>query len=104
MRLLQGTLAERLRAGGAGIPAFYTPTAYGTMIHEGGVPLKYNPENHHIEKYSKPKSNHMFNGKEYVLEHAIRGNFAFIKGFKADYEGNLIFRWEIWFVKRKFVM
>jgi len=81
-----------LRAGGAGIPAFYTPTAYGTMIHEGGVPLKYNPENHHIEKYSKPKSNKTFNGKEYVLENAIRGNFAFIKGYKADYEGNLIFR------------
>lgn len=62
------------------------------MIHEGGVPLKYNPETHHIEKYSKPKSSQMFNGKEYILEHAIRGNFAFIKGYKADYEGNLIFR------------
>ena len=40
----QGTLAERLRAGGAGIPAFYTPTAYGTLIHEGGAPIKYNPD------------------------------------------------------------
>ena len=40
----QGTLAERIRAGGAGIPAFFTPTAYGTLIHEGGAPIKYNPD------------------------------------------------------------
>ena len=42
--MIQGTLAERLRAGGAGIPAFYTPTAYGTLIHEGGAPIKYNSD------------------------------------------------------------
>ncbi len=90
---VQGTLAERIRAGGAGIPAFYTPTAMGTLIHEGGVPLKYTAENHHIEKSSKPKSSQLFAGKEYVLEHAIKGNFAFIKAYKADPEGNLIFRW-----------
>lgn len=42
--LLQGSLAERVRAGGAGIPAFYTPTAYGTMVHLGGVPIKYNSD------------------------------------------------------------
>lgn len=41
---VQGTLAERIRAGGAGIPAFFTPTGYGTLIHEGGAPIKYNPE------------------------------------------------------------
>ncbi len=41
---IQGTLAERCRAGGAGIPAFFTPTAYGTLIHEGGAPIKYNPD------------------------------------------------------------
>ena len=40
----QGTLAERVRAGGAGIPAFYTPTAYGTLVHQGGVPIKYNTD------------------------------------------------------------
>lgn len=41
---LQGTLAERIRAGGAGIPAFFTPTGYGTLIHEGGAPIKYSPD------------------------------------------------------------
>ena len=44
MILFQGTLAERIRAGGAGVPAFYTPTAYGTLIHEGGAPIKYNSD------------------------------------------------------------
>lgn len=62
------------------------------MIQEGGVPIKYTPENHHIEKYSKPKSVQVFDDKEYVLEHAIKGNFAFVKAYKADTEGNLIFR------------
>lgn len=86
-------MAERIRAGGAGIPAFYTPTAFGTMVHEGGVPVKYNPQNSHIETYSDKKPTHTFGGKEYVLEEAIRGNFAFIKAFKADSEGNVIFRY-----------
>jgi 3-oxoacid CoA-transferase subunit A len=69
----QGTLAERLRAGGAGIPAFYTPTGYGTMVAEG-------------------KETRVFEGRHYVLERAIRGNFAFIKAWKGDRWGNLIYR------------
>lgn len=69
----QGTLAERLRAGGAGIPAFYTPTGVGTMVAEG-------------------KETREFDGRQYVLERAIRGNFAFIKGWKGDRWGNLIYR------------
>jgi 3-oxoacid CoA-transferase subunit A len=69
----QGTLAERLRAGGAGIPAFYTPTGYGTMIAEG-------------------KETREFDGRNYVLERALRGDFAFIKARKGDRWGNLIFR------------
>jgi 3-oxoacid CoA-transferase subunit A len=69
----QGTLAERLRAGGAGIPAFYTPTGYGTMVAEG-------------------KETRVFDGRHYVLERAIRGNFAFIKAWKGDRWGNLIYR------------
>jgi 3-oxoacid CoA-transferase subunit A len=68
----QGTLAERLRAGGAGIPAFYTPTGYGTMIAEG-------------------KETREFDGRSCVLERAIRGDFAFIKAWKGDRWGNLIF-------------
>ena len=69
----QGTLAERLRAGGAGIPAFFTPTGFGTMVAEG-------------------KETRDFDGRQYVLERAIRGNFAFVKAWKGDRWGNLIYR------------
>jgi 3-oxoacid CoA-transferase subunit A len=69
----QGTLAERLRAAGAGIPAFYTPTGYGTMVAEG-------------------KETREFDGRHFVLERALRGDFAFIKAWKGDRWGNLIFR------------
>jgi 3-oxoacid CoA-transferase subunit A len=69
----QGTLAERLRAGGAGIPAFYTPTGFGTMVAEG-------------------KETREFDGRPCVLERALRGNFAFIKAWKGDHWGNLIYR------------
>jgi 3-oxoacid CoA-transferase subunit A len=69
----QGTLSERLRAGGAGVPAFYTPTGYGTMVAEG-------------------KETREFDGRQYVLERALRGNFAFIKAWKGDRLGNLVYR------------
>ncbi|HJY85326.1 MAG TPA: CoA transferase subunit A [Candidatus Acidoferrales bacterium] len=69
----QGTLAERIRAGGAGIPAFFTPTGYGTMVGE-------------------KKEVREFNGRKYVLERALRGDFAFIKAWKGDRWGNLIYR------------
>jgi 3-oxoacid CoA-transferase subunit A len=69
----QGTFAERIRAGGAGIAAFYTPTGYGTMIAEG-------------------KEIREFNGKPHVLEHALRADFAFIKAWKGDRWGNLVYR------------
>ncbi len=69
----QGTLAERMRAGGAGIPGFYTPTGVGTQIAEG-------------------KETRIFEGREYVLERGIVGDFAFVKAWKGDKYGNLIFR------------
>lgn len=69
----QGTLAERLRAGGAGIPAFYTPTGVGTLVAEG-------------------KEEREFEGRKYILEKGIRGDFALIKGWKADPFGNVIYR------------
>jgi 3-oxoacid CoA-transferase subunit A len=69
----QGTFAERIRAGGAGIPAFYTPTGYGTMVAEG-------------------KETREFDGRHYVMERGIRGNFAFVKAWKGDRWGNLIYR------------
>ena len=69
----QGTLAERLRAGGAGIPGFYTPTGVGTQIAEG-------------------KEIRQFNGRDFILEKGIVGDFAFVKAWKGDKFGNLIFR------------
>ena len=69
----QGTLAERVRAGGAGIPAFFTPTGVGTLVAKG-------------------KEVRAFNGREYVLEQAITGDFAFVKAWKADKLGNLMYR------------
>ena len=69
----QGTLAERIRAGGAGIPAFFTPTGYGTLAAEG-------------------REVRDFNGRPHILVPALRGNFAFIKAWKGDRWGNLIYR------------
>lgn len=86
----QGTMAEKLRAGGAGIPAFFTPTAYGTLIHEGGAPIKYTKDGK-IEISSSPRQMQMFNGRPYIMEESITGDFALIKGLKADPYGNLIF-------------
>lgn len=86
----QGTLAERIRAGGAGIPAFFTPTAYGTLIHEGGSPIKYN-EDGSIAIASSKRLEQMFNGIPYIMEEAITGDFALIKAQKADEAGNLVF-------------
>jgi 3-oxoacid CoA-transferase subunit A len=69
----QGTLAEKMRAGGAGIPAFYTATGYGTLVGEG-------------------KDVREFNGRNYILEESIVGDFAIVKGWKADRYGNVVYR------------
>lgn len=87
----QGTLAERCRAGGAGIPAFFTPTGYGTLIHEGGAPIKYASKGV-VELQSSPREHRQFNGRDYIMEEAITGDFALIKAWKADKAGNIIFR------------
>jgi 3-oxoacid CoA-transferase len=87
----QGTLAERLRAGGAGIPAFYTPTAFGTVIQEGGFPIKYNADKT-VAITSSPRETRQFGDRQYVLEEAITGDFALIKAWKGDTAGNLVFR------------
>lgn len=87
----QGTLAERLRAGGAGIPAFYTPTGAGTAISEGGLPLRYNGDGS-VKTYSEKKEVRPFDGRDYVLERAITGDFAIVKAWKGDRFGNLLFR------------
>uniref|UniRef100_A0AAR2J9R2 Succinyl-CoA:3-ketoacid-coenzyme A transferase n=1 Tax=Pygocentrus nattereri TaxID=42514 RepID=A0AAR2J9R2_PYGNA len=87
----QGTLAERIRAGGAGIPAFFTPTGYGTLIQEGGSPIKYNKDGS-VAISSKKRQVQEFDGRHYVMEKAITGDFALIKAWKCDKAGNLVFR------------
>src|SRR6202451_4360632 len=87
----QGTLAERLRAGGAGIPAFYTPTGAGTAISDGGLPLRYAADGS-VTKHSAKKELREFNGRTYVLEPAITGDFALVKAWKGDRFGNLVYR------------
>ena len=88
----QGTLAEKIRSGGAGIPAFYTPTGVSTLIEKGGFILKYKEGTKEAEILSEPKEKKVFKGKEYVLEPTIFADFALVKAYKADKSGNLIFR------------
>ncbi|XP_066501732.1 succinyl-CoA:3-ketoacid coenzyme A transferase 1, mitochondrial-like isoform X2 [Hoplias malabaricus] len=87
----QGTLAERIRAGGAGIPAFFTATGYGTLIQEGGSPIKYNKDGS-VAIASEKREVREFNGRHYVMEKAITGDFALIKAWKCDRAGNIVFR------------
>ncbi|RDA85581.1 hypothetical protein CP532_5373 [Ophiocordyceps camponoti-leonardi (nom. inval.)] len=87
----QGTLAERCAAGGKGIPAFYTPAAFGTVVQTGDLPLR-NDANGAPAEYSYPKDVKVFNGKPYLLECSIAGDYAFVKAYKADKLGNCQFR------------
>jgi 3-oxoacid CoA-transferase len=87
----QGTLAERCRAGGAGIPAFYTPAAFGTVVQTGELALRHNPDGS-VAQYSTPRDVKVFAGKSYVMEESIKGDYAFIKAYKADRLGNVQFR------------
>ncbi|WP_067694378.1 CoA transferase subunit A [Nocardia jejuensis] len=86
----QGTLAERMRAGGAGIPAFYTPAGVGTPVAEGGLPWLYNTDGS-VATASPPKELREFNGKSYLLEEAILTDFALVHAEFGDTEGNLVF-------------
>lgn len=87
----QGTLAERLRAGGAGIPAFYTPSGVGTQIADGGLPWRYDGAGG-VAVASPPKETRDFDGRTYVLEHAIRTDFALVHAYLGDRHGNLVYR------------
>lgn len=86
----QGTLAERLRAGGAGIAAFYTPAGVGTQVAEGGLPLRYDAHGG-VALASAPKEVRDFAGRAHVLEHAIRTDFALVHAKYGDRHGNLIY-------------
>ncbi|KAL4741904.1 hypothetical protein BDV11DRAFT_182169 [Aspergillus similis] len=87
----QGTIAEKCAAGAAGVPAFYTPAAYGTIVQTGELPVRYNKDGT-VAEYSKPKETREFNGKSYILEESIFGDYALIKADKADKLGNCQFR------------
>ncbi len=91
----QGTLAERMRAGGSGIPAFFTATGVGTQVAEGGLPWRYDDSGNVIVS-SPPKDTRTFEThdgpKEFVLEEAIVADFGLVRAWKGDRHGNLIYR------------
>lgn len=86
----QGTLAEKLRAGGAGIAAFFTPTGVGTQVANGGMPWRYAPDGS-VTVASPPKEVRSFGGRDFVLEDSITTDFALIRAAVADRDGNLVF-------------
>jgi 3-oxoacid CoA-transferase subunit A len=88
----QGTLAERLRAGGAGIPAFYTPAGVGTQVERGGLPWRYAAGGGSVAVASPPKETRDFADRRYVLEHGITTDYALVRAWRGDRHGNLCFR------------
>ncbi|MET9694618.1 MULTISPECIES: CoA transferase subunit A [unclassified Streptomyces] len=86
----QGTLAERLRAGGCGIPAFYTPAGVGTQVAEGGLPWRYASDGT-VAVPSPAKELRTFGECDHILEHAITTDFALVRAAKGDRHGNLVF-------------
>lgn len=87
----QGTLAERMRAGGSGIAAFFTATGGGTQVAEGGLPWKYAADGS-VAIASPAKETREFEGREYVLESAISADFGLVRAWKGDRHGNLVYR------------
>ena len=86
----QGSLAERLRAGGAGIPAFYTPAGVGTQVADGGLPWRFDGAGG-VALASPPKEIREFDGHRFVLERAIRTDFALVHARYGDTHGNLVY-------------
>ncbi|MFD8130678.1 CoA transferase subunit A [Streptomyces mirabilis] len=86
----QGTLAERLRAGGAGIPAFYTPAGVGTQVADGGLPWRHAADGS-IAVASPAKESRTFAGRDHVLEHGITTDYALVHAWRGDTHGNLVF-------------
>ncbi len=87
----QGTLAERLRAGGAGIPAFFTPSGAGTMLADGTFPLGYRADGQVADRMPE-RERREFGGREHILEYGIVADFALVKAHQGDRKGNLRFR------------
>ncbi|MFD7814733.1 CoA transferase subunit A [Streptomyces sp. NPDC059785] len=86
----QGTLSERLRAGGCGIPAFYTPAGVGTQVADGGLPWKYTADGA-VEVASPARERRAFRGRTYVLEESVTTDFALVRAARGDRYGNLVF-------------
>ncbi len=86
----QGTLAEKLRCGGSGIPAFYTPAGVGTQVADGGLPWRYAADGS-VALASPPKEVREFDGRQYVLEQSIVCDFALLRAARGDRHGNLVF-------------
>jgi 3-oxoacid CoA-transferase len=87
----QGTLAERLRAGGAGIPAFYTATGAHTFLQDGKIPVRVDASGNVLE-HGKPRETRVFNNKKYLMETALTGDVAILRAWKVDEAGNCVFR------------
>src|SRR5690242_18515561 len=87
----QGTLAERMRAGGSGIPAFFTATGVGTQVADGGLPWKY-ATNGDVAVASPAKETREIGGRQFVLESALEADFAMVRAWKGDRHGNLVYR------------
>jgi 3-oxoacid CoA-transferase subunit A len=87
----QGTLAERMRAGGSGIAAFYTRTGVGTQVADGGMPWRYGADGR-VAIASPTKQTQEFDGLDYVMEHAIVADFGLVRAWKGDRHGNLIYK------------
>jgi len=87
----QGTLAEKLRSGGAGIPAFYTPAGVGTFVETGELPTRFDDKGN-VLKYSTPRELREFDNKQYILERSITTDFALVRAYIADTQGNCVFR------------
>jgi 3-oxoacid CoA-transferase subunit A len=86
----QGTLAERLRAGGCGIPAFFTPAGVGTLVADGGLPWRYGADGS-VAVASPPKEARTYGGREHILEEGIVCDFALVHALRGDRYGNLVF-------------
>jgi 3-oxoacid CoA-transferase subunit A len=86
----QGSLAERLRAGGCGIPAFYTPTGVGTLVADGGIPVRYDAEGN-VVATSPPKEVRRFGDQDFVLETALTADYGLVRAAVGDRHGNLVF-------------
>ncbi|KAL2186357.1 3-oxoacid CoA-transferase [Thermothelomyces heterothallicus CBS 203.75] len=88
----QGTLAERIRAAGSGIPAFFTPTGGNTLVQQGAIPVRFDADGNVVE-YGRPRETRIFNGRTYLMETALPGDVAILRAWKVDKAGNCVFRY-----------